>query len=275
MIPKIIHYCWFGNGEMPEKDKKNIEGWKKLNPDYKIIRWDEHNYDVNKNVYMKECYSVPKWGFVPDYARTDIIYQYGGFYFDTDVELLKPLDDFLHESCIMGFEKADSVNHGHGFAAEKGNPIIKELLDYYTDLHFINSDGSLNMTASPVYITQLLVKHGLKLNGKEQIVDGVHVYPVDFFCPKDYLTGEVNITPNSIGIHHFNLSWMNEEDVKKMNEVGKLSKKYGEFLARNLVDIKFAYKKSGIIGIKNLIGKKFRRKTINKKRIILEDYNEK
>lgn len=131
MIPKVIHYCWFGNGEMPEKDKKNIEGWKKINPDYQIMRWDESNYDVNKNAYMSECYSIPKWGFVPDYARTDIIYHYGGFYFDTDVELKKPLDSLLNEKCVMGFEKTDSVNHGHGFAAEKENPIIKELLDYY------------------------------------------------------------------------------------------------------------------------------------------------
>lgn len=260
MIPKVIHYCWFGNGEMPDKDKKNIEGWRKLNPDYQIIRWDESNYDVTKNAYMSECYSIPKWGFVPDYARTDIIYNYGGFYFDTDVELKKPLDSLLDEKCIMGFEKSDSVNHGHGFAAEKGNAIIKELLDFYDSIHFINADGSLNMTASPVYITQLLIKHGLKLNGKEQVIDGVHVYPTEYFCPKDYLTGKIKLTTNTISIHHFNLSWMNNEDIQKMKEVGKLSKKYGVFFARNVVDVKYAYVDGGIKEIILMLIRKVKKK---------------
>ena len=265
MIPKIIHYCWFGNGEMPEKDKKNIEGWQKLNPDYQIIRWDESNYDVSKNSYMSECYSIPKWGFVPDYARTDIVYRYGGFYFDTDVELKKPLDCLLNEKCVMGFEKKYSVNHGHGFAAEKGNPIIKELLDFYEGIHFINSNGTLNMTASPVYITQLLVSHGLKLNGREQYIDGVHIYPVEYFCPKDYLTGEIKVTSNTIGIHHFNLSWMNKEDVQKIKEVRELSKKYGEFLARNVIDFKYAYADNGLSGIMSTIFCKMKRKVLKNK----------
>lgn len=260
MIPKIIHYCWFGNGEMPEKDKKNIEGWQRLNPEYRIIRWDESNYNINKNEYMKECFSVPKWGFVPDYARTDIIYNYGGFYFDTDVELLKPLDDLLKESCVMGFEKSDSVNHGHGFAAEKNNPIIKELLDFYEEIHFINNDGTLNMTASPVYITELLKRHGLKLNGKEQFVDGVHVFPTEYFCPKDYVTGKIKTTEKTISIHHFNLSWMNPEDIKKMNEIGKYSKYCGEFIARNFVDINHAIRDGGFKGFLLLLKIKLKRK---------------
>ena len=249
MIPKIIHYCWFGNKEMPKKDLQNIEGWRKLCPDYQIVRWDESNYDINKNKYMAECYSVPKWGFVPDYVRTDIIYNYGGFYFDTDVELIRPLDEFLEEKCIMGFEKNDSVNHGHGFAAEKGHFIIKELLDFYNSIHFINKDGSLNMTASPVYITKLLVKHGLKLNNKEQIIDSIHVYPSEYFCPKDYLTGDINITEKTISIHHFNLSWMNADDIQKMKEIGLYSKKYGKFIAHNFVDVKYAYNKKGLDGV--------------------------
>lgn len=262
MIPKIIHYCWFGNEEMSERDKKNVEGWRKLNPDYQIIQWNESNYDINKNVYMSECYSIPKMGFVPDYARIDIIYNYGGFYFDTDVELKKPLDSLLNEKCVMGFEKYNSVNHGHGFAAEKKNPIIKELLDFYEGIHFINSDGSLNMTASPIYITQILVKHGLKLNGKEQYVDGAHIYPTDVFCPKDYLTGRIVPSSNTIGIHHFNLSWMDKEDIKKMNEIGELSKVCGEFLARNLVDFKYAYVDNGLPGLILTLSKKLKRKKI-------------
>lgn len=260
MIPKIIHYCWFGNGELPEKDRRNIEGWKRLCPDYEIIRWDESNYDIHKNKYMEECYSIPKWGFVPDYARTDIIYNYGGFYFDTDVELLKSLDEFLDESCIMGFEKKDSINHGHGFAAEKGHPVVKELLDFYGKIHFINADGSLNMTASPVYITKLMQKHGLKLDGKEQVIGDVHIYPVEYFCPKNYISGDIKITKNTISIHHFNLSWMNSEDVKKMREMGHYSKYCGEFIARNIVDLKYAKKNNGYHGVIELIKLKVKNK---------------
>lgn len=262
MIPKIIHYCWFGSGEVPEKDKRNIEGWKKLNPDYQIIRWDESNYDVKKCAYMAECYSASKWGFVPDYARTDIVYQHGGFYFDTDVELLKPLDSLLEEKCVMGFEKADYVNHGHGFAAEQGHPILKELLDFYDSIHFIHADGSLNLTPSPVYITELLVKHGLKLNGKEQYVDDVHVYPTEYLCPKNYLTGEIRLTRNTISIHHFNGSWMNPEDIQRLKEIESLGKKYGEFGARNLVDFRNAWKDNGLKGILKSLREKTKRKII-------------
>ena len=206
MIPKIIHYCWFGKNEMPEKDKKNIENWKQICPDYEIVFWNEDNYDVTKVPYMKEAYEAGKLGFVPDYVRTEIIYKYGGFYFDTDVELLKPLDDLLDNQCIVGFEHINSVNNGQGFAAEPNNDILRELLEFYNSIHFINPEGTLNMVSSPVYLTKLLVKHGLVLNNKEQMVQNIHVFPTDFFCPKNYITGEITVTDNTYSIHHFNLS---------------------------------------------------------------------
>ena len=103
MIPKIIHYCWFGGAELPEKDRKCIESWKKFCPDYQIIEWNENNYDVTKNTYMYQAYQAKKWGFVPDYARLDIIYQHGGIYLDTDVELVKNLDSLLENDAFMGF----------------------------------------------------------------------------------------------------------------------------------------------------------------------------
>ena len=135
MIPKIIHYCWFGGNEIPENDKKCIESWKKYCPDYKIIRWDESNYDYKKNSYMREAYEAKKWGFVPDYARLDIIYNYGGIYLDTDVELLKSLDEILDCEGFFGFESENLVNLGLGFGAVKGNEIIRDMMLQLSLIH--------------------------------------------------------------------------------------------------------------------------------------------
>ena len=123
MIPKVIHYCWFGGNPIPEKDRRYIEGWKEKCPDYEIIEWNERNYDVSKNKYMAQAYEEKKWGFVSDYARLDLVYQYGGIYFDTDVELLKPLDNLLELEMFCGFESTKYVNFGIGFGAEKENPV--------------------------------------------------------------------------------------------------------------------------------------------------------
>ena len=128
MIPKIIHYCWFGNGPIPEKDKKCINSWKKYCSDYKIIQWNEKNYDITKNKYMNQAYQQKKWGFVPDYARLDIIYTYGGIYLDTDVEIIKSFDSLLSNRGFAGFERPDYVNLGLGFGAEAENIIIKKML---------------------------------------------------------------------------------------------------------------------------------------------------
>ena len=130
MIPKIIHYCWFGGNEIPEHDKKCIESWKKYCPDYKIIRWDESNYDYKKNSYMREAYEAKKWGFVPDYARLDIVYEHGGIYLDTDVELVKNIDELLEHKAYMGFEVGgEFVSPGLGFGAEKNFPLFKKMME--------------------------------------------------------------------------------------------------------------------------------------------------
>ena len=222
MIPKIIHYCWFGNKDIPENDKKNIEGWKKLNPDFKIMLWNETNYDINEcdNLYTRQAYKCKKLGFVPDYIRTEIIYNYGGFYFDTDVELIKPLDSFLNEKCIMGFQDKNFVNHGQGFAAEPKNPIIKGILDIYHDLKFINEDGSYNLVPSPVYLTDYLVSRGLILNNKTQFIQDAIVYSSEYFCPIDYVSKNIKVTPNTVSIHHYAESWLSPTE-KLINTIEK------------------------------------------------------
>ena len=227
MIPKIIHYCWFGGNSMPDEYKKYIDSWRKFCPDYEIKEWNESNYDMSKNKYMFDAYNEKKWGFVPDYARFDIIYEHGGFYLDTDVELLKPLDELLHNKAYLGFENDTFVNGGIGFGAEKGNRTIKDLRDMYDGLSFYNEDGSLNTVPSPFYITRFLESQGLLRNNSFQIIGECTIYPKDFFSPKDYNSGEIHLTCNSVSIHHFDASWFTktQKKIKKIEE--HYIKKYG------------------------------------------------
>lgn len=207
MIPKIIHYCWFGGKPIPEKDRHCIESWKKLCPDYTIMQWDESNYDITKNPYMQQAYNAKKWGFVPDFARLDIVYQHGGIYLDTDVELIKNLDDLLDNKAFMGFEDGKNVNPGSGIAAEKHHPALKQLMGIYNNLMFLKEDGSYDMTPSPVMNTEFLLKHGLKQNNQKQVVAGITIYPTEYFCPKDFFTGKLHVTDSTYSIHWFNASW--------------------------------------------------------------------
>lgn len=215
MIPKKIHYCWIGDNPLPESAKKCIRSWKKYCPDYEIIEWNEINYDFTKNTYMKEALEVKKWGFVPDYARLDIIYEHGGIYLDTDVEIVKSFDDLLENEGFAGFEIDEYVALGLGFAAEPNNKVIKALMDSYKNLHFIKEDGSLNLVASPELNTDTLETLGLKRNGKTQVIDGFTFFPVDYFCPKSFNDGILRMTKNTHSIHHYDASWFTEEQQKE------------------------------------------------------------
>ena len=260
MIPKIIHYCWFGGGDLPEKDKNNIEQWKKMCPDFEIKRWDESNYDVKKNNYMYQAYCNKKLGFVTDYARLDIIYEYGGFYFDTDVEIVKNLDVLVNEKCVMGFESEKQINHGHGFAAEPHNETIKSLRDTYDSLSFVKDDGSLNLIASPKYISDFMRERGVIMNNKEQRVGDVLVLPTEYFCPKNIFTGKVLKTSKTISIHHFNMSWMDDVELKKMAKIKRLSKYIGKTFAYNIIEFQYNAKEKGLKYATQFIYKKIKNK---------------
>ena len=208
MIPKVIHYCWFGRSELPPLAKKCIASWKKVLPDYEIKEWNEDNYDITKNAYMAAAYKEKKFGFVPDYIRSDLIYRYGGFYFDTDVEVIKPLDSLLLYKGVMGFESKELVAGGLIVAGEKGLDIFKEMRDIYDDISFYNTDGSLNLLPSPAYNTEVLARHGLQKNGMLQEVAGVTIFPMDYFCPKPFQFGKIKITKNTLTIHHYAASWI-------------------------------------------------------------------
>lgn len=216
VIPKVIHYCWFGKGEMPKQFRDNIETWKKYCPDYEIRRWDENNYDIEKNRYMSQAYKAKKWGFVPDYARLDVIYNYGGIYLDTDVEILKPLDPLLELDLFCGFENINFVNFGLGFGAKKNHELIKKMMDVYENLEFVKEDGSYNLTPSPKYQTMVLEAVGLKRNGCTQRIQNDIILSSKYLAPVN-LYGIGSPTEKSFSIHQYAATWLNENQ-KRENE---------------------------------------------------------
>lgn len=208
MITKKIHYCWFGGNERSDLAKKCIESWKKYCPDYEIIEWNESNFDLECCDFVKEAYQAKKWAFVSDYARLKIIYDNGGIYLDTDVELIKSLDPLLKEKCYFGEETIGYVNTGLGFGAEKNNPIIQMMLNEYNGRHFMMDNGAYDMEACPAKNTRPLTKFGYKFSGKNVWRnEEFTVYPPEYFCPLDYKTKVMNITDNTISIHLYNASW--------------------------------------------------------------------
>lgn len=237
MIPKIIHYCWFGGGEIPEADQKCIESWKKHCPDYKIILWNESNYDISKNKYMLDAYNSKKWGFVPDYARLDIIYNYGGIYLDTDVELLKNLDDLLENNAFMGREKSNYINPGLGFGAIPHHEGIGKLLHIYDELKFIKEDGSFDLIPSPIRNTEFLQQFGAVLSEEFQEILDISVYPSEYFCPINYATGEIVMCPQTYSIHHYSMSWVDPIIRKWKLREQKFTRKIGRKNAKRIVRI--------------------------------------
>lgn len=206
-IPKVIHYCWFGKNPLPKSFSKYVKSWKRYCPDYEIVQWNEDNFDVNCNIFCKRMYDEKRWAFVSDYARLKIIYEHGGIYLDTDVELVKSLDELLENKAFMGFQDSKEVANGLGFGAEKRHPFIKENMKYYECL-----EEGIEPVACPHITTKLLKEYGLNdNNGEIQTVAGVTIYPIEYFCPKSERTGLIEKTSRTFSIHHFDASWFNEE----------------------------------------------------------------
>lgn len=214
MIPKIIHYCWFGGKEIPKEYNTYIETWKKQCPEYEIIRWDESNYDVFKNTYLHTAYEQKQWSFLSDYVRLDVVYQHGGIYFDTDIELLKSMDFVLHHQAFFAFENDDDITTGLGFGACKGNETVKTLRDMYDCFPFDQSKDSNGFIPCPILVTKGLTKLGFMLNDTYQEIDGVAVYPSEYFNPMDIRTKRITLTNKTIAINHYAGSWLSRK--KKM-----------------------------------------------------------
>lgn len=271
MIKKTIHYCWFGRGQKPELAIRCIESWKKYCPDYEIIEWNEDNFDINSNLYVKQAYENKKYAFVTDYVRLFVLYNYGGIYMDTDVEVLKPLDLFLKHRAFSSFESNKLIPTGI-MASEKGNKWIKDLLDEYKNIKFIDDNGNFDLKPNTNRITELsLKKYGLVLNNSYQELDdgAVTIYPYDYFCPKSVETYQINLTENSYTIHHFSGSWLNSIEKNKIEMLNKIMtdnvKKYGIDKGTRKGKIKFRlkfYSSHPVYFLKKINQKIFKKKEI-------------
>ncbi|MCA6034472.1 glycosyltransferase family 32 protein [Bacteroides thetaiotaomicron] len=220
MIPKVIHYCWFGGNPLPELAQKCITSWKKLCPDYKIKEWNEQNFDVYSNAYVREAYEARKFAFVSDYVRLYALYTEGGVYMDTDVEVLKNLDVLLHYEAVSGFESKTQIPTGL-IASQRLHPFIGELLHEYDELHFQHPNGSLDMTTNVVRITNTCLKYGFCPNNTLQTIKGFTLLPKDYLCPIEQIGHRLIVTENTLTIHHFAGSWTNKS-IKMKKKISKI-----------------------------------------------------
>lgn len=253
MIPKIIHYCWFGGTPMPSITLKCIDSWKKWCPEYEIKLWNENNFDVNYCLYTQQAYKEKKWAFVSDVARFKILNNFGGLYLDTDVELLKPIDSFLNQAGFIGFEERSLeirspdnqpqwlLNPGLVMGCEKGNHVVKELLNEYEGRSFYNEDGSLNVKTICYYTSQFFYAHGMKSENIHQDILGLHLYPKDFFNPINKKTGKIDISENTHTIHHYAASWTTPKEKRNVKLFHVLNSLFGKKVTGL---IRFLYRKA-------------------------------
>ena len=221
MLPKIIHYCWFGRGEKPVLAQKCIDSWRKFCPDFEICEWNEDNCDYLAMPFMMEAYAAKKYAFVSDVMRLIVLEQYGGVYFDTDVELVRDLAPLLDDEGFIGFENDQYVNSGQGIAAMPHHPVVQAMIEEYRKLHFANADGTINAVGCPHLNTDVMERYGLVRNGKEQRVAGIHVYPAEFFNPLDSVTGKLTKTENTYSIHWYSMSWL-PKSVQIRSRMGRM-----------------------------------------------------
>lgn len=208
LIPKTVHYCWFGRKPLTELAQKCLKSWEQYLPDYEVILWNEDSFDVESNLFTKEAYASKKYAFVSDYVRLYALYHNGGIYMDSDVEVVKNLDEFLDFPAFSGFETAGFIPTGI-MGAVPQHPWIKRFLDYYKDRSFYRSDGTMDLTPNVVFMSSVSEQEfGFKRGNQQQILkDGVHIFPNDYFCPMEWATREIKYTPNTHTIHHFAYSW--------------------------------------------------------------------
>ena len=224
LIPYKIHYCWFGKSEMPELYKKCIDSWHKYCPDYEIIRWDESNCDIDEIPFTRQAYDNNKYGFVPDYFRLKIIYEQGGIYLDTDVEIIKSIDKLCYNDAFCGLEFPGEAALGLGFGARRNHPMIKRMIQRYENMSFVNEDGSLNEIGSPIYQSEDLFCCGMNYENKLQVVNGMTIYPIEVLSPQNVYTGITDISDNCFMWHHYDGSWLSGERLKIKQRRHKESK---------------------------------------------------
>ena len=232
MSCKKIHYCWFGGAPFPEIVIKCMESWKRFCPDYEIIEWNESNFDVHCCKYVEQAYEAKKWAFVSDYCRFFVLYNYGGIYLDTDVELLKSLDGLPQN--FVGFENKSTCNSGLIRGATAGDDICGKMLNSYNNDTFVLEDGKLNLKTVCERETAILAQYGLSLDGTEQFILNTKIFPQEYFCPFNYLTGKTITTKNTYSIHHYSYSWRNSKESFRGKVYKILYKIFGEDFAEKI-----------------------------------------
>lgn len=208
MIPKIIHYCWFGRNSLPKSARKCIASWRRSFPDYEIKEWNEDNFDVNMIPYTAQAYAKRKYAFVSDFARFYILYHEGGLYFDTDVKVIRPMDDIVKRGAFMGMEQTFGVAPGLGLGCEKNHPFYKEIIDYYYSLNFLDENGNQMPGTVVKHTTEVFKKYGFVEKKDVQQVADIWIYPAEYFDPLDDATGKLSITPNTRSIHLYSKTWV-------------------------------------------------------------------
>ena len=238
-IPKRIQYIWFGKGPKSELIQKCMDNTQSVLNDWEVTVWDEECYDVYSCNYMREAYEHKKYAFASDYARFDILFQHGGVYLDTDVELLRPIpDELLLDEGFTGVESNNKIAPGLIFACEAGNPIVGEILEMYREEHFIDPNGNMNTKTVVDRVMEIFNRHGFIRNGEEQVLDGFHIYPADYFCAFDFVTNAFEITENTISIHHYTATWISNKSRMKFKVQNMLRKCLGINRYKKIISIK-------------------------------------
>lgn len=227
MIPKKIHYCWFGKGKKSKMFKKCYESWVKFFPDYEIIEWNESNFDINSNKYVKQAYESKKYAFVSDYARLKILYEQGGIYFDTDVEVLKPLSEEILKEGYFAKEQDDKISTGLGFSVPPKCKIIKIMLDDYENINFIDDNGKMDLTPCPTRNTESLKKYGYIIDKNNLPLDNIKTYNRDYFCGYDLKNNHYIISEKTYTVHHYDASWKSKSSQQKTKLKRIISKLIG------------------------------------------------
>lgn len=225
MIPKVIHYCWFGRGEMPKLMKKCIKSWKKYCPDYQITEWNEDNFDICSTEWTKEAYEAKKYAFVADYVRLKVLFEHGGIYLDTDQELIKPLDPFLNHKAFLGFMQKSSVSMGVVGAIPK-HGLIEKLFSHYENRRFL-TNGKEDKNPNTEWVSEILLKEGFVQNNQYQVINyDTHIYPQTYFCPTSCVSIEDVSGPDTVSIHHWAMTWRKKSEIKTFARVRRHQTKW-------------------------------------------------
>lgn len=217
-IPKVIHYCWFGGNPKPKLAEKCIKSWKKYCPDWEILEWNEGNFDLRDvPLYVRQAMDAGRWAFVTDYVRLRGLLEMGGIYMDTDVEVVKSLDPYLEHEAFAGFESLDRIQTGL-LACRKDFPLFRDFMAYYDTASFYRADGSQDVTTNVEILTALCRERGFAAGDKFQVVDGLAIYPREYFCPVDYETEKLHRTRRTVTIHWFASSWHTEEEAEELRQ---------------------------------------------------------